>query len=179
MSLLFGGVRQVGYVVRDIEKAMQHWSEVLGVGPWFYKEAVGTTEFRYYGQASALPDLSIALANSGGVQIELIEQRNDAPSLYLDSLKHGAEGVQHIAYWTDDAFDSFAEQLQARGYVEGHAGRMGTRGRFAYYVHPDLPGNIVEISEMSGGKGEYFATIAEAAKHWDGSEPIRRIGGAR
>ncbi|MGO4814887.1 VOC family protein [Cupriavidus sp. 2MCAB6] len=179
MSLLFGGVRQIGYVVRDIEKAMQHWSEVLGVGPWFYKEAIGTTEFRYYGQASALPDLSIALANSGGVQIELIEQRNDVPSLYLDSLKHGAEGVQHIAYWTGDAFDRFAQQLQARGYVEGHGGRMGTRGRFAYFVHPDLPGNIVEISEMSGGKGEYFATIAEAAQCWDGSEPIRRIGGTR
>lgn len=176
MSLLFGGVCQVGYVVRDIEKAMRHWSEVLGVGPWFYKKEVGTTEFRYYGEASALPDLSIALANSGGVQIELIQQRNDAPSLYLDSLKHFGEGMQHIAYWTNDRFDEFAERLRASGYVEGHGGRMGMRGRFAYYVHADLPGNIVEISEMSGGKGEYFAAIAEAAKGWDGVDPIRRIG---
>jgi catechol 2,3-dioxygenase-like lactoylglutathione lyase family enzyme len=179
MSLSLGGVRQIGYVVRDIEQAMRHWSGVLGVGPWFYKEAVGTTEFRYYGKASALPDLSIALANSGGVQIELIQQRNDAPSLYLDSLERSGEGMQHIAYWTDDAFDSFAARLQARGYVEGHGGRMGARGRFAYYVHSDLPGNIVEISEMAGGKGEYFATIAEAARTWDGSDPIRRIGVAR
>lgn len=175
MSVLLGGVRQIGYVVRDIEPAMRHWSEVLGVGPWFYKEAVGTTEFRYYGEASALPDLSIALANSGGVQIELIQQRNDAPSLYLDSLKRHGEGMQHIAYWTDDQFDGFAERLRARGYVEGHGGRMGMRGRFAYYLHPDLPGNIVEISEMAGGKGEYFAAIAQAAQAWDGSEPIRRI----
>ena len=176
MSVLFGGVRQVGYVVRDIEQAMRHWSEVLGVGPWFYKEAVGTTEFRYYGKPSALPDLSIALANSGGVQIELIQQRNDAPSLYLDSLRRSGEGMQHIAYWTDDQFDSIGAQLRERGYVEGHGGRMGARGRFAYYVHSDLPGNIVEISEMAGGKGEYFASIAEAAKAWDGSDPIRRIG---
>ena len=176
MSLLFGGVCQIGYVVRDIEKAMRHWSDVLGVGPWFYKKEVGTTEFRYYGQASALPDLSIALANSGGVQIELIQQRNDAPSLYLDSLKNFGEGMQHIAYWTHDRFDEFAERLRASGYVEGHGGRMGTRGRFAYYVHAELPGNIVEISEMAGGKGEYFAAIAEAAKDWDGADPIRRIG---
>lgn len=176
MSLLFGGVCQIGYVVRDIEKAMRHWSDVLGVGPWFYKEAVGTTEFRYYGQASALPALSIALANSGGVQIELIQQRNEAPSLYLDSLKHAGEGMQHVAYWTDDRFDEYAEALRARGHVEGHGGRMGTRGRFAYYVHADLPGNIVEISEMAGGKGEYFAMIAAAARGWDGADPIRRIG---
>lgn len=176
MSLQFGGVRQIGYVVRDIEKAMRHWSEVLGVGPWFYKEAVGTTEFRYYGKASALPDLSIALANSGGVQLELIQQHNDAPSLYLDSLATAGEGMQHMAYWTDDRFDAFAATLRARGYVEGHGGRMDMRGRFAYYVHPELPGNIVEISEMAGGKGEYFATIAAAAQDWDGADPIRRIG---
>ena len=52
MSIFFHGARQVGYVVRDIEKAMTHWSEVLGVGPWFYKEDVGTTEFRYYSYAT-------------------------------------------------------------------------------------------------------------------------------
>ena len=38
MSRLFGPMRQVGIVVRDIEKAMRHWVEVCGVGPWFYAE---------------------------------------------------------------------------------------------------------------------------------------------
>ena len=38
MSRLFGPMRQVGMVVRDIEKAMRHWVEVCGVGPWFYAE---------------------------------------------------------------------------------------------------------------------------------------------
>ena len=38
MSRLFGPMRQVGIVVRDIEKAMHHWAEVCGVGPWFYAE---------------------------------------------------------------------------------------------------------------------------------------------
>ena len=32
MSQRFGPVRQVGYVVRDIEAAMRHWV-ALGVGP--------------------------------------------------------------------------------------------------------------------------------------------------
>ena len=30
MSIKFGGIRQVGYVVRDIEKAMVHWSARMG-----------------------------------------------------------------------------------------------------------------------------------------------------
>ena len=173
MSIFLGGVRQVGYVVRDIEKAMQHWSEVLGVGPWFYKEDVGTTEFRYRGRASTPPRLSIALANSGDLQIELIQQRDDAPSLYLDSLNRGGECAQHVAFWTLDGFDELTALLLERGYVEGHGGRMGSRGRFAYFVHPDLPSGMIEISEMTGGKGEYFAEIRKAAEAWDGAAPIR------
>lgn len=176
MSILFGGARQVGYVVHDIEKAMAHWSRTLGVGPWFYKEEVGTTEFNYHGKASRPPKLSIALANSGHLQIELIQQRDDAPSLYLDSLKRSGEGAQHLAYWTDDRFDDMVRQLRSSGYVEGHSGRMGTRGRFAYFVHPELPSGMFEVSEMTGGKGDYFREIRHAAEGWDGTDPIRRIG---
>jgi hypothetical protein len=36
MSRIFGKVCQNGYVVRDIEAAMAHWTQVLGVGPFYY-----------------------------------------------------------------------------------------------------------------------------------------------
>ena len=179
MSLKFGGIRQIGFVVNDIEQAMAHWSGHLGVGPWFYKADVGTTEFRYYGKPSAIPVLSIALANSGDLQIELIQQRNDAPSLYLDSLRRSGEGAQHIAYWTEHRFDEHVQALLAAGYVEGHAGRMGTSGRFGYFVHPQLPSAIIEVSEMTGGKGEYFSYVKRKADSWDGNDPIRRLDAAR
>lgn len=173
MSQTFGAIRQVGYVVRDIEQAMQHWSSVLGVGPWFYKPEVGTTEFRYRGQTARPPKLSIALANAGELQIELIQQRDDAPSLYLDTLARGGEGAQHVAFWTQDRYDEQVARLLAQGYVEGHGGRMGTRGRFGYFVHPGLPSGMIEISEMTGGKGEYFDEIRRTCQAWDGSTPIR------
>ena len=174
MDINYGELRQVAYIVADIERAMAHWSSVLGVGPWFYNEHVGVTEFSYWGKPSALPDVSIALANSGGLQVELIQQRNDAPSLYRDFLSRNGEGAQHVAFWTHE-FDVLARKLQSAGYVEGHAGRIGQRGRFAYYVHDDLPGNVVELSEQTGGKAEYFHQIAQAAVGWDGLDAIRKI----
>ena len=127
---------------------------------------------------SRLPTLSIALANSGDLQIELIQQRDDAPSLYIDSLRRSGEGAQHLAYWTEDGFDDAVRHLLATGYVEGHSGRMGTRGRFAYFVHPDLPSGMFEVSEMAGGKGDYFRDIRQAALTWDGKDPIRRMDAA-
>jgi hypothetical protein len=155
---------------------MDQWVK-LGVGPWFYKEDVGSTEFRYYGKESRLPKVSIALANSGDLQIELIQQRDDAPSLYRDSLAKNGEIAQHVAYWTVDRFDEICQRLTALGYIEGHSGRMGAnRGPYAYFLHPDLPSAMIEISDSSGGKAEYFAEVRKAAENWDGKDPIRRVG---
>jgi hypothetical protein len=49
MSLLFGPLRQMGYVVRDIEGAMRHWIDVCGIGPWFYADRLPLTAFTYRG----------------------------------------------------------------------------------------------------------------------------------
>src|SRR5438105_204307 len=92
MSRLFGPMRQVGIVVRDIEKAMRHWVEVCGIGPWFYAEQLPLSEFRYKGRVYDIK-MSVALANSGEVQLELIQQRCDSPSLYRDFLAGGIGAI--------------------------------------------------------------------------------------
>jgi catechol 2,3-dioxygenase-like lactoylglutathione lyase family enzyme len=174
MSRLFGDVRQNGYVVRDIEAALRHWTETLGIGPFFYFERVPIEDFHYRGEPSPL-DVSIALANSGSLQIELIQQRNDAPSMYRDFLGAGREGLQHIAFWTE-AFDSELERFKAAGYPVGQSGRIGASGRFVYFETETHPGSVIELSEISGSKGRFFRHIAEAAADWDGRDPIRPMG---
>ncbi len=173
-----GTLRQLAWVVADIDAAMNHWWRVLGVGPWFLKPHVGVTRFRHLGREATspagLPDLAIAFANSGDLQLELIMQRNDAPSMYRDFLQRQGPGMQHVAFWTE-RFDAQVQRLLDAGYVEGHAGQVGSRGRFGYYVHADLPGNVVEVSEQSGGKAEFFRQIREAAAGWDGSDPVRVV----
>ena len=52
MSRLFGPLRQMGYVVRDVEAAMRHWIDVCGVGPWFYAERLPLTAFSYAASAT-------------------------------------------------------------------------------------------------------------------------------
>ena len=174
MSRIFGEVRQNGYVVRDIEAALEHWTDVLGVGPFFYFERVPVQDFRYRGEPSPL-EVSIALANSGPLQIELIQQRNDAPSMYRDFLAAGNEGLQHVAYWTGE-FDARMSRLGKQGYQVGQAGCIGEAGRFVYLLTEAHPGTVIELSEISGPKGRFFQHIAEQAAGWDGSEPIRRMG---
>lgn len=174
MSRIFGPVRQNGYVVRDIEAALKYWTEVLGVGPFYYIENVPVENFTYRGAPSDA-ELSIALGNSGDLQIELIQQRNNAPSMYQDFLDAGHEGLQHIAYWTTD-YQADYDRLKARGFKVGQEGEIGENGRFVYFDTGGHPGSVIELSDISGPKGGFFKHIRDVAEAWDGSNPIRKVG---
>ena len=174
MSRIFGAIRQNGYVVRDVRAAMDHWIKVMGVGPWFYFDPVKIDYFRYRGKPANL-EMSVALANSGDLQIELIQQRNDAPSMYKEFLDSGREGLQHVAYWTKD-YQALYDRALSLGYKVGHEGQIGgEQGRFAYFETEAHPGTVIEISDISGPKGAFFEFVRQAAIGWDGADPIRRF----
>jgi len=171
MSTLFGEIRQLGYVVKDIEAAMDYWSKTLGVGPWFYNPKVPIENYTYRGE-SHTPHNSVALANSGFVQVELIQCRNDVPSMYRDFLQAGNTGLQHVAYWTE-TYDADLARAEAHGLVNVMSGEVGRGGRFCYFDTEFHPGAVVELSEVAGPKGEMFRMIREASQNWDGKDPVR------
>jgi hypothetical protein len=57
-------------------------------------------------------DMSVALANSGAMQIELIWQKNAAPSIYKDFLDAGRTGLQHVGFFVDDIEATLISLLQ-------------------------------------------------------------------
>ena len=171
MSRFLGEIRQLGYVVHDIEAAMDYWSRTLGVGPWFYNPKVPIENYRYRGE-SHQPHNSVALANSGFVQVELIQVRNDVPSMYRDFLQAGNTGLQHVAYWTSD-YDADLARLQAEGFEAVMSGEVGERGRFVYFDTEYHPGTVIELSEVAGPKGRMFDLIRQASEGWDGTNPVR------
>ncbi len=175
MSRIFGAVAQNGYVVRDIHAAMRHWTEVMGVGPWFFFERVKPDNFTYRGQPSGM-EMSVALANSGDLQIELIQQLNDEPSMYKDFLDRGLEGLQHVAYWTTD-YQAVYDKALGLGFRVGHEGQVGgPQGRFSYFDAEAHPGTVIELSDISGNKRSLFEFVKKSAQQWDGSNPIRHFG---
>jgi catechol 2,3-dioxygenase-like lactoylglutathione lyase family enzyme len=172
MSRFFGEIRQVAYLVPDIEAAMDYWSKVLGVGPWFYNPRVPIRNYTYRGERYE-PHNSVALANAGGLQVELLQTRNDVPSMYRDFLRAGHQGVQHVAYWTE-SFDADLGRAEALGFKVCMGGEVGDKGRFVYFeTDASQPGTVVELSEVAGPKGKLFKLIREASQGWDGSDPVR------
>ena len=68
------------------------------------------------------------------------------------------------------------ERILKLGHEAEQSGSIGgPNGRFVYLRSQGHPGTMVELSEVSGAKGRLFEHIAEVARTWDGSEPIRRM----
>jgi hypothetical protein len=172
MSILFGELRQIGIVIRDIEAAMRHWVEVCGVGPWYYIDELPVSAFRYHDRNFDGIHLSVALANSGEMQLELIQQRCDTPSMYRDFLGAGHEGMQHWSSWPVD-YDDRLERALLNGYSIGQAGDT-PRGRFVYLRQEGHPGTVIEMAHMTDTRRGIFDAVRAAAVDWDGAAPIRR-----
>ncbi|MFN7023618.1 MAG: VOC family protein [Pseudorhizobium sp.] len=171
MSRFLGEIRQLGYVVDDIEAAMAYWHGTIGVGPWYYNPKVPIEDYTYKGKRYDVHN-SVALANAGFIQVELIQTRNDAPSMYRDFMQKGHRGLQHVAYWSQQ-FDADLARMEGEGFEVKMSGTVGRNGRFVYFDKEDHPGTVIELSEVLGPKGRMFDLIREASKKWDGSDPVR------
>jgi hypothetical protein len=171
--ILPGPIRQVGYVVTDIDRAIAGWLR-LGVGPWFVMRDLTLTA-QYRGRLCEITQ-SLALSNSGDLQIELIQQQSSGPSVFTEFLDVRGEGFHQIAYWTQDFDATMAAVAQAGWPVVWRGGEdVGTR--FAY-VEPPEPtvAAVIEIMEATEITTGMAAFVREAAASWDGSDPIRVLG---
>ena len=148
---------------------MQGWLD-LGVGPWFVIRGL-QMQALYRGQPCETT-ISMALSNSGEMQIELIAQEDDTPSIYTEFLTDDGPGYHQLAYWTED-FEATMKAVELAGWPVVWSGGEGFGVRFAYLEPPNSPATIVEISELTDTMAASSAHIREAAAGWDGTDPIR------
>jgi catechol 2,3-dioxygenase-like lactoylglutathione lyase family enzyme len=174
MTVLPGTIRQIGYVVTDLDKALAGFVE-LGIGPWFVMRGL-PQRVTYRGEPCEIT-LSLALANSGEMQIEVIQQQeDDTPSIFTEFLSSGREGFHQFAYWTED-FEATMQAVGEAGWPVVWSGGEDVGTRFAYVEPPDSPATIVEIMELTDTTAGMGKFICDAADGWDGSDPIRNLGG--
>lgn len=170
-TILPGPVRQVGYVVGDLDATIGSWLP-LGVGPWFVLR--DQDQSCTYRGAPCDTTLSIAFANTATMQIELIQQHGDTPTIYSEFLGSGREGYHQLAWWADD-FDATMAAVDDAGWPVVWSGGEGL-ARFAYVEPPDRPAPVLEIMELNDLTRGLDGLVSAAAVDWDGSDPIRRLG---
>jgi Glyoxalase/Bleomycin resistance protein/Dioxygenase superfamily len=160
---------QLGFVVDDVFGDAARWASVFGVGPFHVLPRV-ETPCTYHGAASAV-DVQIAVAQAGPVQIELIQQRCDRPSVYRDLVGKGESGFHQLCTVTPD-YDGKIRHYERLGYEL--VTEMVVQGQhLAYFDTVDDFGFYTEVVEDTPGFVASLDRIAQTCAAWDGSDPVR------
>ena len=168
----FGQAKQNGYVVRNLDAALEHWTKKLGVGPFFRKDHIDLEHYEFNGKQCPV-DMSVALSYWGDLQIELIEQHNDSPSHYRDYLEKHGPGLHHVLISNDRSLDENLTHLASLGHAPTSGGKVRNGSRFVYFDLGGHAGSTIEIGDGAPSALAYFERIRLHTSHWDGSDPVR------
>jgi hypothetical protein len=161
---------QLGFVVDDVLAAASRWAQVFGIGPFHVLPRI-QPPCTYRGVDTEI-DMQVATAQAGPVQIELIAQYCERPSVYRDLFAAHESGFHQLATLTTDyaarkaSFEALGYEVACEFVVRGqHVGYVDTVADFGFFteVIEDVPGFV-----------EGLAGIARTCAEWDGAtDPVR------
>ena len=162
---------QVGYIVDDLLAAAAKWAQTFGIGP-FHVLRRTEVDCTYRGAPSKL-DIQVAVAQAGPVQIELIMQNDDRPSVYNELKAPGSSLMHQLATVTAD-YDGQSAHYASLGH-ELVCEILTPDQRVAYFDTVADFGFYVEVIEQSPLFLKQLAAIARTCENWDGTDPVRLL----
>lgn len=167
---------QIAWVVDDLDKAVEQWQKMAGIGPFFVGRHVGAMfgDTKHRGLPAEI-DISAAIAQAGPVQIELIQQHDSAPSPYRDVYAAGEGGLHHLCSFVDDV-DAECRYFESLGYEVVLTSLIAGQTPVAYVDTRALTGTMTELMGNQGLAAQMFSATAKVAAEWDGvTDPIRDL----
>jgi len=166
-----GAVIQYAYTVQDLDLAMRHYTDVLHVGPWFKRGPFTPGQALYRGERNTA-ELSLARAFSGDSMIELIQQHNDAPSVYREVIDTRGYGFHHWAIPTR-TFAEDVRRYQEQGFQVAFSDVLDTGARINYLDTMSVIGGMTELVELTPAQLDRYTLFYRSSIGWDGTDPVR------
>ncbi|WP_380879612.1 hypothetical protein ACFB49_23260 [Sphingomonas sp. DBB INV C78] len=172
-----GAILELCQVVTDIDRALEHWTRVIGAGPFFVFDVPVLPGQLYRGQPTEV-SMRVAFGFSGGLLIELLQQTNDRPSVFGEMLDAHGEGYHHVMLRI--AYDQGVERLSGHGYEIAFSGQMPSGERFCLFDTRSGNGGYVELMEISPAMEDSLRRMHAAHLDWDGvTAPVRSMADLR
>ena len=147
-SLGLPRLRQLGIVIKDIEKAMEFYSNFLNIKPW-YRAKFAEQEILYDGKETEI-ELDIVLSYSRGLQVELIQIKGGDENIYVKHLEEHGEGLHHLGFYVSN-IEKKVKQVEEMEIEVIQSGSLKTQGgaltRFVYFDTSHICGYITEFIE--------------------------------
>lgn len=154
LPFLKNGVAQIAMVVKDLDKTVQLYSEVFGIGPWqFYTYTKPLVKEMSYHGKPAVHTNRLALSYFGTSRIELIEVV-EGDSVYQDHINKHGYGVQHLGFQVENMGEALKQAKEA-GFdmlQDGSGFGLDGDGHYAYLDSEEKFGVMIELIERPKGR---------------------------
>lgn len=163
-----GKIVEIGYVVENLEDGARHFSESLGAGPFTYYRGIVMRNARYRGCHTAV-EIDIAMGASGGVVIELVQPRNEAPSPFHRPTPGALGCLNHLSVFTPSLDEELARYralgIEAIFSAEFESADGASAARVVYLDTVGQFGSYLELMETSPSVLlDLYTGIAAAAR---------------
>jgi catechol 2,3-dioxygenase-like lactoylglutathione lyase family enzyme len=164
----YGPIIQNAFIVPDIDAAIDYWTGVMRVGPFFKFPKIEFSVADFRGKPQ-VPNFEAAIAYSGDLNIELIKPIG--PSIFKEFLDAGRKGVQHVAAFVEDMQVAQAA-IQAVGGKRVQGGTVADGSMIAYFEMGGAENVVLEIAYLKPPALGLFAAVKQAGASWDGATKI-------
>lgn len=138
-------VDQIGFVVRDVDQAVEYYSTVFGWGPFDIRE-VEMKGFEYRGR-KADARMKIAFTRSGPIEIELI-QVLEGETPHTEFLREHGEGLHHLRFPVDDMDKTLAKLARDAIHPVMYYSVPQAGMKFVYIDSDKVGGVMFEFAQM-------------------------------
>ena len=138
-------VSQIGIVVKDLDKTIDYYEKVLGLGPFVRPEITFIEKF--YDDTAADFEMEMAFCSLGPLEMELI-QPVTPPTVYHDFLEKRGEGLHHLGFDVKD-MEERLRRYRKMGIKVMQMGRTKVGG-FAYLDTEGIGGVLIELIQRAG-----------------------------
>jgi hypothetical protein len=169
-------INHVGFIVADIASAVEHWSMLMGAGPFFLLEHI-KFDFAEYDKAPCTLDSSSAFGQCGSIAIELQQIHAVTPDALGTRMQFGGSGVLNHVGYVGRSIEAESARLSAMGFplfFRAGAGEMEAR----FHDTAAALGYAIEIHRRCDFIENFFIELARSAREWDGSQPLRHWTGS-
>jgi catechol 2,3-dioxygenase-like lactoylglutathione lyase family enzyme len=141
---------QIGYVVKDVDKTMSYYRDTLGIRPWMLLDE--RPEPCVEPGKEVHPLLRIALAYTGGIQLELI-QVMEGESVHLNHPADSPWRVHHLGFIVQDIERRLntCRKLGVNILQRGTIKDIGFKVDYAYVDTVDEAGVVIEFIQWRMG----------------------------
>lgn len=156
LPFLADGVAQIAFVVEDLDRTVENYYRLFGIGPWhFYTYAKPFVPHMSRRGESADYVMRLALSYFGPMRVELIEQVW-GDTVYEEFIRTRGYGIQHLGVTVEDMRTAIALAEAAGFHVVQDGAGFGPDGdgQYAYLDTEATIGTTLELIQRPKGRRE-------------------------